>query len=157
MVSALIGVAVSEGLIRDIREPASLYVPKLVGSGFDGVSIKDVLQMSSGVRVEKDDGGDGMTKLRMIPALLTSGPLDDVVAALASERPPGTYNRYHAANTQVLGMVLRAAAGRSIAQYAEEKLWGPVGMEADASWLVDGAGIELAPIGLSAVLRDQAR
>ena len=157
VVSALIGVAVGEGLIRDIREPVSLYVPKLVGSGFDGVSIKDVLQMSSGVRVEKDDGRDAMTKLRMFPALLTGGPLDDVVAALASERPPGTYHRYHAANTQVLGMVLRAAAGRSIAQYAEEKLWGPLGMEADASWLVDGAGIELAPIGLSAVLRDQAR
>jgi hypothetical protein len=60
-------------------------------------------------------------------------------------------------DTQVLGMILRKATGRALTEYAQEKLWVPLGMEADALFLVDSAGVEAAFGGLNMVLRDYAR
>ena len=156
-VSALVGIAVEEGRIRDIRQPVSDYVPALRGSGYDGVAIKDVLQMSSGVRFSEDYGDYFSDINRMGRAIAFNTSLDEFVASLQRERPPGTFHHYASVDTQVLGMVLHAATGRTVASYLESRIWRKIGMESDAYWLVDRNGMELAFGGLNAVLRDYAR
>ncbi len=156
-VSALIGIAVQEGYIKDIEDPVTRYVPQLKGTGYDGVPIKDVLEMSSGVRFDETYADFSSDINRMGRVLALNGSLDSFVASLENEREPGTYNHYVSMDTQVLGMVLREATGRDISSYLEEKIWKKIGMESDAYWLTDGDGMELAFGGLTVVLRDYAR
>ncbi len=156
-VSALVGIAVDEGYIKDIADPVTDYVPILKGTGYDGVSIKDVLQMSSGIRFNEDyfDFFSDINRMGRVIALNLS--LDKFVASLVNEREPGTFNHYVSMDTQVLGMVLREATGRDLSSYLEEKIWKKIGMESDAWFLTDGKGMELAFGGLNVVLRDYAR
>ena len=156
-VSAIMGIAVDEGYIESIEDPATKYVPFLTGSGYEGVRIKDILQMSSGVRFDEtySDFFSDINRMGRVIALNTS--LADFIYTLENEREPGTYNHYVSMDTQVLGMVLMEATGKSLTELLEEHIWKPVGMEADAYWLVDGDGAELAFGGLNAVLRDYAR
>jgi CubicO group peptidase (beta-lactamase class C family) len=156
-VSALVGIAIDEGHIKDISDPVTDYVPMLKGTGYDNVSIKDVLQMSSGVRFNEDyfDFFSDINRMGRVIALNLS--LDNFVASLEPEREPGTYNHYVSMDTQVLGMVLREATGQDLSSYLEEKIWKKIGMESDAYFLTDGKGMELAFGGLNVVLRDYAR
>ena len=156
VVSALFGIAVSEEHVPDIQVPVTHYLPELAGSGYDGVPIKDVLQMSSGVRFDEDYGDPFSDINRMGPSMAV-GSLLDFAASLKRERPPGTRQHYVSVDTQVLGEILVRATGRHLADYASEKLWKPLGMEFDAIWLVDGTGMEWAFGGLNASLRDLAR
>ena len=111
-VSALVGIAVEEGHIRDIHQPVTDYVPTLRGTGYDGVSIKNVLQMSSGIEFNEDYGDFFSDINRTGRAIAFNTPLDDFVASLRRERPPGTFHHYVSTDTQVLGMGLRAATGK---------------------------------------------
>lgn len=156
-VSALFGIAVAEGYIKDIHQPVTDYLPSLKNSGYNGVSIKNVLQMSSGVRFNEDyaDYSSDINRVGMYFAL--NMPFADFVASLKSERKPGVFHHYISMDTQVLGMILRAATGKTLSEYAEEKLWKPLGMESDAYWLIDSSGMEMAFGGLNVTLRDYAR
>ncbi len=156
-ISALVGIAVSEGHIRDINQPITDYVPRLKGSGYDGVSIRDVMNMSSGIRFNEDYGDFSSDIQRMGRTIAFGTSLDDFVASLKNERKPGTYRHYVSADTQALGMLLREATKKSVTAYLEEKIWKKIGMESDAYWLVDGDGMEMVFGGLNAVLRDYAR
>ena len=156
-VSALFGIAVSEGYIKDINQPVTDYLPSLRSSGYNGVSIKNVLQMSSGVRFNEDYGDFNSDINRMGRYFALNMPLADFVASLKAERKPGTFHHYVSMDTQVLGMILRAATGKNLSEYAEEKLWKPLGAEAPARWLLDSSGVEAAFGGLNVTLRDYAR
>lgn len=156
-VSALIGIAVGEGDIRDIMQPVTDYVPELEGSGYDGVAIKDVLQMSSGVGFNEDYGDPSSDINRMGRSLGMGNSLLEFAATLERARPPGTLQHYVSIDTQVLGTVLVRATGQSLSSYTSEKLWKPVGMESEAFWMVDETGMEMAFGGLNAGLRDFAR
>jgi CubicO group peptidase (beta-lactamase class C family) len=156
-VSALVGIAVGEGAIASVEDPVTKYAPELAGSAYDGVRLKDVLQMSSGARWN-EDYSDRESDINRFGRLLVEGTsLDAFAASIGPERPPGTYNRYNSTDTHVLGMVVRKATGRSLAEYLHDKLWEPLGMEADAFFIVDNCGAEMAAGGLNAVLRDYAR
>jgi CubicO group peptidase (beta-lactamase class C family) len=156
-VSALVGIALEEGSIRDIGDPVTRYVPFLKGSGYDGVPIKHVLQMSSGIRFNEDYADFFADINRMGRVFALGRSMDDFVASLENDFEPGTRHHYVSMDTQVLGMVLREATGQDLSSYLEEKIWQRVGMESDALWIVDGEGMELAFGGLNAVLRDYAR
>ena len=156
-VSALVGIAIEEGHIENLMDPVTKYVPALKDSGYDGVPLKHVLQMSSGIRFNEEYGDFDSDINRMGRMMAFNLPIDEFVASLENEREPGTYNQYVSMDTQVLGMVLREATGKDFTSYFEEKLWKPVGMEADAYWLVDSTQMELVFFGLNCVLRDYAR
>ncbi len=156
-VSALVGIALHQGQIESIEDPITKYVPELVGSAYDGVRIKDVLQMSSGASWNEDYSDPNSDINRFGRYLATGGSLDEFTATLEREHEPGTFNRYNSADTQALGMLLTRATGTSLTRYLEEKLWQPLGMESDAYWLTDSGGIELAFGGLNVTLRDYAR
>lgn len=156
-VSALVGIALEEGAIKDVGDPVTQYVPFLKGTGYDGVPIKHVLQMSSGIRFNEDYGDFFADINRMGRAFALNRSMDDFVASLENEQEPGTRHHYVSMDTQVLGMVLREALGRDLSSCLEEKIWQKIGMESNASWIIDGNGMELAFGGLNAVLRDYAR
>ncbi len=156
-VSALVGIAVEEGRIDDINQQVSDYLPTLTGSGYEGVEIKDILQMSSGIRFNEDYADFFSDINRLGRAIALNRPLERLISTLQRERTPGTYHHYISVDTQVLGMLLRQATGQSLASYLESRIWQRIGMESDAYWLNDGSGMAIAFGGLNAVLRDYAR
>ena len=156
-VSALMGIAIKEGFVTSIEQAVNEYVPELIGSGYEGVSIKNVLQMSSGVRFNEDYGDFNSDINRFSRATAFGTSLDDFSASLEREREPGTYHHYVSIDTQVLGMVLTRATGKSLTDYLSEKIWQPLGMEHKAYWLADDDDMELALGGLNVTLRDYAK
>ena len=156
-ISALIGIAVNEGHIKSIEQSVDAYATSLVGSGYEGVSIKNVLQMSSGVAFN-EDYGDFYSDINRWGRDFSLGNSQDAFAAtLKNDIEPGTVNHYVSINTHVLGMVLTQATGRSITDYMQEKLYNPMGMEHDGLWIIDGQGMEMALGGLNLTLRDFAK
>ncbi|MBS0470220.1 MAG: serine hydrolase [Proteobacteria bacterium] len=156
-VSALVGIAIEDGAIGSVEDPVDRYAPGLSGSAYGGVRLKDVLQMSSGARWN-EDYSDPESDINRFGRLLVDGTSFDAFAAsCVNEKPPGTFNRYNTTDTHVLGMVVRHATGRPLAEYLREKLWEPLGMEADGFWIVDVTGAEFAGGGLNAILRDYAK
>ncbi len=157
VVSALFGIAISEGKIKSIEETVTDYLPELAGTGYDHVRIKDVLQMSSGVGFN-EDYGDFNSDINVMGRYFALGmPIADFAKTLKREREPGTFNHYVSIDTQVLGMILTKATGRSITDYMNEKLWSQIGAESDAYWIVDKTGMEFALGGLNATARDYAK
>lgn len=156
-VSALVGIALDDGAFESIEDPITKYVPELANSGYQGVRIKDILQMSSGVAFNEDYADMSSDVNRMGALVATGGSLDGFAADMKRERQPGTLNKYVSVDTHVLGMLLKRVTGKSLSAYAEEKLWQPMGMEFDGYWMIDGEGMELAMGGLNVALRDMAR
>ena len=156
-VSALVGIAIEEGLIDSVTDPITKYVPELAGSAYDGVRIKDILQMSSGARWNEDYSDPESDVMRYVYAFGNGESLNEFAATLVREREPGTYNYYNSTDTQTLGMLLVAATGESLASYAEKKLWEPLGMENDAYWVTDDGGMEMAAGGLQVTARDYSK
>ncbi len=157
LVSALVGIAIEEGQIKNVLEPITDYVPMLRETGYDGVSLKDVLQMSSGIGFDENYGDFFSDINRMGRAMALGSSIEGFVASLRREREPGTYNHYVSMDTQVLAMVLRRATGENLSSYLESRIWQRIGTESDAYWLVDSDGVALAFGGFNAALRDYAR
>jgi len=156
--SALVGIALDRGQIRSIDDAITEYVPELIGSGYEGVAIRDVLTMSSGVAFDEDytrAGSDVMQLPLRLFVLRTS--VVDVLRRLPRARDPGTAHHYASSDALALGLLLTRATGRSVAELLEEAVWRPAGMEADAAWGTDLHGQELTYAFLGATLRDYAR
>ncbi|MCB1646353.1 MAG: serine hydrolase [Pseudomonadales bacterium] len=155
--SAALGIAVHEGLIGSIEDPADLYLPWLKGSAYDGVRIKDILQMSSGTLWNEDYSDPEADVFKLGAIMAAGGSLQEMIKTLKRERDPGTFNQYNSTDTQVLGLLLRQVTGRSVADYMEEKLWHPLGMESNGYWMTDDEGAEMTFGGLNATARDYAK
>jgi len=157
--SMLVGIAIAEGRIRSVDDPAAAYVPALAETEYGRTSLRHLLQMSSGVRfLEVYSGRDDVFRLSG-DTFRQVGPGGVEAVTPFNERavPAGTKFSYASVETQVLGLVLRSAVGRPVADYLAEKIWRPMGAEADATWLVDRAGQESTYCCINAVLRDYAR
>ncbi|MCB0998073.1 MAG: serine hydrolase [Acidimicrobiales bacterium] len=156
-VSALVGIAVEQGHIPSIDDPISRYIDVEPGSAYDGVRIKDVLQMSSGARWNEDYSDRTSDVARLGAAMAPGGSLDGFVATAAPESAPGTVCQYNSTDTQALGTLLVRATGRSITEYMQEHLYEPLGMESDGYWLLDATGREMAFGGVNLTARDFAK
>jgi CubicO group peptidase (beta-lactamase class C family) len=156
-VSALVGIAIDEGHIRDIDDPISDYIPVSPGSAYDGVAIRHVLQMSSGARW-KEDYADPESDIFRLGAVMTGvSTLEAFVATMVRENEPGTVCRYNSADTQALGSLLVRATNRSLSDYMQEKLIEPLGIAAPGYWLLDSTGMEMAFAGLMLTPHDFAK
>lgn len=156
-ISALVGIAVEEGDIKSIMQTVEEYLPELKGTAYGDVRIKDVLQMSTGVKFNEDYGDYNSDINRWGRKFALGGSQDDFPATLEREIEPGTVNHYVSINTHVLGMILKKATGRTITDYMQEKLYAPLGMEFDGYWVTDNEGMEMALGGLNLTLRDYAK
>jgi len=134
IVSILIGAAVSDGAIKSVDDPVVKYLPYLSNSGFRDVTVKNLLQMSSGVDYSEDYTDPKSGAALIGAALLTGDPtFKNFAASIGSTATkPGTRFNYQSVNTQVLGLLLEQVTGKPLNQYAQEKLWGKVGTQSDA-------------------------
>ncbi len=156
-ISALIGIAIDQGYINSVDDAVTVYVPQLKDSAYDGVRIKDILQMSSGAAWNEDYSDPNSDINRSVRIFALGGSLDEFTASLKNEKKPGTFNRYNSTDTQVLGMLLREATGISVTQYMQKMLWDPIGAEDNAYWLLDSENMEVAYGGFNATARDYAK
>lgn len=150
-VSALMGIAVSEGDVESIDDPIGKYIPEFKGTEMENIPIKACLQMASGIRFDEDAdmSGFSMKTLVGVPAM-------KVISKYGMQEEPYTYRRYLSINTEILGQVIKNATGRGLAEYMEDKLWSKLGADHDAYWTLSN-DTELAMGGLSVSLRDYAR
>jgi len=153
---SLFGIAVHDGLI-DIDAPVEKYLPEMTGSGYEGVPVRDVLQMSSGVMWNEDYGDFHSDINRMGRILAIGGSLDDFTTTLVNEKPSGQEFHYVSMDTHIISMIARRVTGKSLIQQAEDHLWSRIGMESDAHWLTDSEEAEFALGGLNVRTRDYAR
>ena len=157
-VSALVGIAVDEGHISGIEDPISSYVPVDDESAYDGVSIKNVLQMSSGARWNEDYNDPRSDVHQLTRAMMgAGGGLDGFVARMTRECKPDAVCRYNSGDTQVLGALIARATGRTVSQYMTEKLIEPLGFESPSFWVTDLLGTEVVYAGLNLTARDYAK
>ena len=156
-VSALVGIALDEGLIDNIEDPITKYLPDFKGTGYEGVRIKDILQMSSGVDFNEDYADPKSDINRFGRATARGSSFRDFAKSLERGREPGTYHNYVSIDTQVLGFLLAEVTGMPLKEYLYKKIWNKIGMEDDAFFIVDNNGVEMALGGLNATLRDYAK
>lgn len=150
-VSALMGIAVSEGYIENVEDSIGKYIPEFVGTELENIPIRACLQMASGIDFNEDTD---MSNFSM--QTLLGKPAMKVIAKYGMQEEPYTYRRYLSINTEILGEIITNATGRSLAEYMEEKLWKKLDVGQDAYWTLSN-GKELAMGGLSVSLRDYAR
>ncbi len=155
--SALFGVAVFEGKIASLEDAVTKYVPELEQSAYNGVKIIDVLHMASGVEFDEDYLDYESDINRMGRVLALGGSMDEFAASISTRaRTAGIARQYVSIDTHVLSMVLRAATGKSLAEYFEEKLWAKLGAGGNAYYVTDGHGVAFALGGLNMRTRDYA-
>ncbi len=160
--STLLGLAISDGRIAGVNDPVTKYLPELRGSGYDGVPIKDILQMSSGVEFNEEYTNTESDVNRMWTQCMArnASTLNDFLKTIGREEKPGTKFVYRSADTQVLGWLVRRVTGETLADALTRRIWGKLGMEHDATWLTDRPGpdgMEAAFCCINATLRDYGR
>jgi CubicO group peptidase (beta-lactamase class C family) len=155
--SLLAGAAVADGKLK-LSDKVASHVPELRGSPYEKVTVRQLLTMSSGVSWD-ETYTDPKSDISREAALQASDPdaLLHYLAKLPRVHPAGETFHYNTAETHLAGMVVSNAVGKPLADYLSEKIWKPFGMEADALWMVDGKGREMAGCCISMRLRDYAR
>lgn len=155
----LIGAAIKDGLITSIDDPIVNYLPRFRNTAYDGVTVKHLLQMTSGVAWNETYTDPTSDRRRMLEAQIGQQPGEilDLMAALPRAAEPGTVWNYSTGETHVAGALVAAATGMPVADYLSIKIWSH-GMESDATWWLESPdGLEVGGSGLSATLRDYAR
>ncbi|WP_353945773.1 serine hydrolase [Streptomyces sp. HUAS MG91] len=157
--SLLIGIALEEGTVGALDDKVVSYLPELAGSAYDGPTVEDLLHMSSGVEFTEDYADPESSFARFERAVSGGGSLLGLVRSLPRAAEPGGTFNYSTVDSQVLGWVLEAAAGTTLAQYAHSRLWSRIGTERDAYYFLTRSRPRTALGGgsLNAAVRDMAR
>lgn len=157
--STLVGAAIQDGAIRSLEDKVSQYIPDLKGSAYDDVTIRQLLTMSSGVKWN-EDYEDPNADVALFNKAEPDPGVDATVSymrKLPRAHPPGTVWHYNTGETNLIGVLVSSAVKKPLAQYLQEKIWQPGGMEAQATWLLGPTGHEIAGCCLQAATRDFAR
>jgi CubicO group peptidase (beta-lactamase class C family) len=158
--STLIGAAIKDGYIKSLDSQIIDYLPALKGSAYDGVTVKQLLTMTSGAKWN-EDYSDPKSDVNQF-GLGRAGPdgespIVTYMKKLPREAPPGTKWVYKTGESELAGALLASATHKHIGDYLSEKIWVPFGMERDAAWMTDQAGEELGGCCISLALRDYGR
>ncbi|HEY8568400.1 serine hydrolase [Microbulbifer sp.] len=164
LTSLLVGCALEEGRIRSLDDDITDYLPELKDGAYNGVSIRQVLQMRSGVDYEESYEFDspGIAARNHIQALVKNVVrFADAARDIKRAHAPGKVFQYKTIDTAVLGLLLeRVSGGSNLASYMASRLWEPLGAEFDGFFIMDGepgVGREFSGAGFNAALRDYAR
>ncbi len=160
--SAMIGIAIDEGRIGSVNDRITQYLPELKGRGLDEMTLRDLLMMSSGIRYMEDEHMFPLLGAPFSDDALTYYYPDLQQIALRKvthgAEPVGQYMHYNNYHPILEGMILERATGMRVAEFLEQKLWQPLGMEYPASWSLDSAGgFEKMESGLNERAIDAAR
>jgi CubicO group peptidase (beta-lactamase class C family) len=154
IISLLIGIALDEGRIRSLDDPAGDYVPHFKTNGLEKVTIRHLLTMSSGTNYNESDKG----YFSMNASAYYGDDITYMVSRMERMEEPGVYWKYRSGDTQVLGLIVEKVFGKSISELVSERFMKPMGAGQDAQWLLDGDGKrEKAFCCFSAAARDYAR
>ncbi len=157
VVALALGKAREEGLIRSFDDTAATYVPELAGTLYGETRIVNLMRMASGARYVEDYSSND-DRARFTAAVRRDGTAKAARIIVERADEEGRRFNYAGAQTQVLGLVLRAATKRTLCDYVAEKLWQPLGAEAAATWLLNPVDqMELAQGGFNATVHDYAR
>ncbi len=152
------GVLLAEDTIGSIDDPVTRYAPALIGSAYDGATIRNVLNMASGVKFDEDYLAFDSDINKIGSGLALGGSMDSFAQGIAGQiGPPGIHWQYVLIDTHVLGIVIRGAAGRSTPDLLSEKMMVPLGLEIEPYYVTDGNGVALVLGGLNMITRDYAR
>lgn len=160
LTSTLVGVAIQDGRIGSVQDKVVQYLPELNGSGYDGVTVEQILQMRSGVKWDETYNDPKSDRRQVLDMQYRQQPGEFIrfMSTLERAHEPGTHYNYSTGETYLVGSLLEAAVGKPLQDYLSEKLWQPLGMEHDGKWWVLSAeGPITAGGGYAATLRDYAR
>ncbi|HNQ11289.1 MAG TPA: serine hydrolase, partial [Giesbergeria sp.] len=157
--STLVGAALKDGHIKSMDDKVSDYITSMKGSAYDDVSIRQLLTMTSGVRWNEDYGDPNSDVARFnnhapeagVPAIVS------YLRQLPRQAPAGERWLYSTGETNLVGILVSEATKRPLAQYLEEKIWKPAGMEQQATWILSKTGQEISGCCIQAAARDYAR
>lgn len=157
--STLVGAALRDGFIKSMDDKVSDYIPGMKGSAYDDVSVRQLLTMTSGVRWNEDyaDPNSDVAKFNNHKPEAGVDALVSYMRKLPREVPAGTRWHYSTGETNLVGILVTQATKRPLADYLYEKVWNPVGMEQQATWLLSKTGQEISGCCLQAATRDYAR
>ena len=159
MTSLLIGQLIDEGKIKESDTFVSILPQFKAGTSFDKVTVRDLLDMNSGIGVSDNypsgPSGWGVAIAQMYATT-------DVNWWLLNNRKmreePGTFPEYRSVNTQMLGLIIQKITGRSLSEEFTDRVWQKMGADYDATWNVDHkGGYEKAFCCFNATARDYAR
>jgi CubicO group peptidase (beta-lactamase class C family) len=160
LTSTLVGAAIQDGKIKGPDDLITNYVPELKGSAYDGVTVRQLLMMSSGVKWNEDytDPKSDVAQAGFTGSEPGMDPLVSYMRHLPRDAEPGTKWHYDTGETDMVGILVSNAVGEPLSQYLSEKVWSTYGMEQDAVWMVDASGKqERGGCCISMTLRDYGR
>ena len=157
--STLLGAALQDGFIASLDDPVTTYVPELAGSAYDGVSVRQIATMTSGVAWNEDytDPKSDVAQMNNFIIEYGENAMIEQLKRLGRETAPGEKWVYKTGETNLIGMVIENAVGLSLAEYAQEKIVEPAGFEGDLFWMSDPRGGSIGGCCLSLRLADYTR
>jgi len=150
--STLVGAAIADGHIKSLDAQVTTFLPELKGSAYDGVTVRDLITMRSGVKWN-EDYADPKSDVNSF----YGKPIVDYMKKLPRAHPPGTHFNYDTGETNLAGVLVARAVHKHLADYLSERIWSKIGAEQDAAWMIDRGGDELGGCCISMTLRDTAR
>lgn len=159
LTSTLVGAAIRDGHIGGLDDQVVAHLPEMKGSAYDGVTIRQLLTMTSGVAWNEDYTDPNADVARMLVVAPDSG-VDATISymrRLPRAAEPGTRWHYNTGETNLVGVLLARAVGKPLSQYLSETIWRPAGMARDGQWLLDAGGKEVGGCCVSATLQDWGR
>jgi len=159
LTGTLVGAAIRDGFIRSVDDAVTRYLPELQGSAYEGVTLQQLLTMSTGVQWN-EGYGDPASDVSLFFSTSVAPGVDATVSymkTLRRDSAPGARWHYNTGETNLLGVVVSRATRKTLARYASEKIWAAYGMERDASWMLDRSEHEHAGCCIQASTRDFAR
>lgn len=158
----LVGVALRQGKLRSLDDGVTVYLPEMKGSAYDGVTVRQLMTMTSGVRWNENYTSADADNVRLYTTAVAPGKDATVeyMRTLTRAAAPGSVWHYNTGETDLLGVLLRRATWKTLAMQLSAAIWNHAGMEHDATWIANDAGPageEFGGSGLSASLRDFGR
>ncbi len=162
MTDTLAGAALHSGSLQSLDDDVTRYLPEMRGSAYEGVTVRQLMTMTSGVRWHESYTSSTADNVLLYTAAVAPGadPVIEYMRKLPREAQPGSRWLYSTGETDLLGVLLRRATGKSLAQQLSRTVWRSAGMQADATWIATASGPggkEFGGSGLSSTLRDLGR
>ncbi|MEO1488295.1 MAG: serine hydrolase [Pseudomonadota bacterium] len=157
--STLLGAAIEDGFIASLDDQVTQYIPELVGSAYEGVTVKQIATMTSGVAWNEDytDPNSDVSKLNEFVLLYGPNAIVEQMKRLEREAEPGTKFVYKTGETNLIGLLIENAIGLPLAEYAQTKIVEPAGFEGGLFWMTDARQGNIGGCCLSLRLSDYTR
>ncbi|WP_395343836.1 serine hydrolase domain-containing protein [Ningiella sp. W23] len=157
--STLVGAAIKDGFITSLDDKVSDYIHDMRGSVYDDVSIEQLLTMTSGVKWNEDysDPNSDVSKFNFEQADDGVDATASYMRSLSRAAPAGSQWLYSTGETNLIGLLIVEATGKTLSEYLSEKVWSKIGAEQDATWILGATGNEIGGCCIQATTRDYLR